>query len=295
MSRTSAASHAILLAAISLLVWLPAAARAAPSAKLSAAFTPLRLGHRTTLGFGFRLSAPADQLVPALTEIDLRYPGNLGIALSGLGLARCSATTLQASGPTACPANSIMGYGSALAEIPLSTEATRVSAQITILRAPTQEGRLALLFDASSPAPVIAHVVFGGSLLPAGVPFGGRVSIGVPLVPTIPGAPDLLVVQVHVTLGPLGVSYYERVGAMTLAYRPKGILLPKSCPRGGFPFAAEFSFVDGSHTQAYTAVPCPARTAARTVRRRSHTRRPGTCTGRASAACGAVSPKRSPR
>jgi hypothetical protein len=84
-------------------------------------------------------------------------------------------------------------------------------------------------------------------------------SIAVPLIPSIPGAPDVALVQLHLTLGPSGVVYYERVAGRTLAYRPPGILLPSGCPRGGFPFAAEFSFVDGTRTSAATTVPCPGR------------------------------------
>jgi hypothetical protein len=55
------------------------------------------------------------------------------------------------------------------------------------------------------------------------------------------------------------VTYYEKAGGATLAYRPLGILLPKSCPPHGFPFAAQFRFVDGTVTPANTAIPCPPR------------------------------------
>jgi hypothetical protein len=251
--------RAILLAALLLGAGLPAAAQAAPSARLSATFTPERLGRRTTLGFGFRISAGAGQAPPALTEIDLSYPNYLGIALSGLGLATCTAATLEASGPPGCPANSIMGYGHALAEISLGPEIVTESAPLLIMRAPDREGHFALLFYAIGTAPIDARVVFPGMVLAAPAPFGGRVSIDVPLVPSIPGAPDVALVQLHATLGPSRVTYYEQVAGRTLAYQPSGLLLPDSCPRGGFPFAAEFSFADGIHARARTAVPCPAR------------------------------------
>jgi hypothetical protein len=97
------------------------------------------------------------------------------------------------------------------------------------------------------------------SYKPASAPFGGKVSIGVPLVPTLPGAPYISVLELHATLGPHRVLYAEATNGRTLAYRPTGILLPPSCPRGGFPFAAQFSFNDGSIALAHTAVSCPAR------------------------------------
>ena len=125
------------------------------------------------------------------------------------------------------------------------------------MRAPDQEGHLSVLFYSEGSTPVDTHIEFPGILLPANSPFGGVVSIGIPLVPTLPGAPYISVIHLRATLGPIGVTYYEHVGGVTLAYTPKGILLPNSCPRGGFPFAATFSFLDGSEAKASTAIPCP--------------------------------------
>jgi len=78
-----------------------------------------------------------------------------------------------------------------------------------------------------------------------------------PIIPSVPGAADVAIVSLRVTLGPLGLTYYEQAEGNTLAYTPKGILLPTACPRGGFPFAATFSFLDGSHPAAQAIVPCP--------------------------------------
>jgi hypothetical protein len=74
-------------------------------------------------------------------------------------------------------------------------------------------------------------------------------------------------VRLRATLGPDGVTYYEHVPGETLDYQPPGILLPPTCPRGGFPFAAQFNFVDGSHASARTVDPCPAKVARRGRRR----------------------------
>jgi hypothetical protein len=229
------------------------------TATLSAAFTPERLGRRTTLHFGFSFSTPPGQVPPPLTQIELRYPDNLGIALSGLGLASCAPATLDELGPGGCPPNSIMGRGEAFTGIVLGVTPIRENAPIWIVRAPDQEGHLSVLFYSEGSTPVDTHIEFPGILLPANSPFGGVVSIGIPLVPTLPGAPYISVIHLHATLGPIGVTYYEHVGGVTLAYTPKGILLPSSCPRGGFPFAATFSFLDGSEAKAGTAIACPPR------------------------------------
>jgi hypothetical protein len=152
-----------------------------------------------------------------------------------------------------------MGYGAAFTGILLDNTIISESAPITILRAPDRRGHLAVLFYAEGSAPVDTHILFPGLLLPASSPFGGLVNIGVPLVPTLPEAPYISVIHLRATLGPRKVTYYERAGGNTLAYHPKGILLPSHCPREGFPFSAQFNFEDGTSASARTAVPCPKR------------------------------------
>jgi hypothetical protein len=238
-------------------------AASAPTAGLTAAFQPERLGRRTTLSFGFRIAGAAGLLPPALTAIDLSYPANLGIALSGLGLATCTAAQLEASGVPGCQADSIMGFGSATAEISLGSDVVGEPVPITILRAPDEEGHISLLFDAAGSAPLNTSAVFPGALLPSPAPFGGQVSIDVPLIASLPGAPDVAIVRLRATLGPSGVAYFKPLEGRTIVYQPPGILLPDSCPKGGFPFAVQFSFVDGEHASARTVDPCPARAARR--------------------------------
>jgi hypothetical protein len=264
MTRTTIGGHAIALVAVLLGLCLPAAAAdAAPSATLTAAFNPENLGQRTTLSFGFHITGAGGAAPPALTEIDLSYPHKLGIALSGLGLATCTAAALEASGPEGCQADSIMGFGDATAGISLGSDVVAETVPITILRAPDVEHHIALLFDAVGTTPLNTTAIFPGALLPASLPYGGTVSIDAPLIPSLPGAPDVAIVALHATLGPAGVTYYEHIPGETLGYQPPGLLLPPTCPKGGFPFAVQFSFVGGAHAGAQTVDPCPAQTARR--------------------------------
>jgi hypothetical protein len=236
----------------------------AAAVKLSAAFSPLALGKRTTLEFGFRFVVPDGTVPPPLTGVELHYPSNLGLGLSGLGLASCDVPALEAGGPGGCSPNAVMGFGEVFTGVVFGAETVREMAPITIMRAPDQEGRLAVLFYAEGTTPVDARIIFPGLLLASTAPFGGAVNIGVPLVETLPGAPYVSVVRLRSTIGPKKVVYYEQVSGRTLAYQPLGILLPKRCPRKGFPFAARFSFTDGSRLSAHTSVPCSK------PRRRSH-------------------------
>lgn len=239
----------ILVATLALCACAPSAVLATPSAKMSAAFTPKRLGAPTTISASFQLFW-SEQRPPVLSSVQLAYPRNLGFATSGLGLAACDPVLLEENGPEACPANSHMGSGSAVVEIPLGGFLYQEKVQLTLLAGPSLNGYLQLLVSGVGVSPVAALVVLSGELLP------GRLSITIPPIPTLPEGPYVALVAMHLTLGG-HLTYYERVHGRTIAYHPAGIGLPRSCPRGGFPFGATFSFLDGQHASARTKVACP--------------------------------------
>jgi hypothetical protein len=231
---------------------LPAGADATQTASMHARFDPERLGGATTVSLGFRLP-PSDGHAPAaLNSMQLAYPPNLGLATSGLGVASCSPVELEAGGAEACPANSRMGSGSAVVELPLRIETVKERISLEMFAAPSTDGYLHVLVYASGVFPVYAQVMLSGVLL------RGRLSIVVPPIPSFPGAPDIVLTQMQLTLGGR-LTYYERVGAKLVAYHPAGVGLPSSCPSGGFAFGATFVFAGGGHARAHTAVPCPRR------------------------------------
>jgi hypothetical protein len=106
---------------------------------------------------------------------------------------------------------------------------------------------------------VITQTIFQGSLLGAAGPFGAQIETSIPPLPTLPGSPDAALVSMQTQIGPRNLRYYRRVGGVTVAYTPEGFTLPLTCSRGGFPFAASFTFADGAREAASTSVPCPRR------------------------------------
>jgi hypothetical protein len=248
--------------------WLPANGSASESASLTARLTPERLGQGTTLHFGFQINGAAGAMPSPLKELDVRFPEHFGIVTSGLGLATCTAAVLEALGPMGCPPDSFMGHGTAVAEVPFGQEVVEETAVIAVVRAPEQNGHTMLLFSAEGVTPVNASVIFTGALVSAPAPFGGDIRIAVPLVPSLPEGPDVVVTRAQSTIGPSHLTYYENAHGKRIAYTPKGIVLPGRCPRGGFPFAATFGFLDGSQTVAQTRVPCPRRVRRRPPRTR---------------------------
>lgn len=252
-------------------------ALAAQTARLEASFSPERLGAPTTIFFGFTISSTTSLSAPVLTNVGVLLPSEMGIATSGLGLENCVAARLEDSGPKGCPSDSRMGRGSATAQVPFGGEAVVESAQIEIFSAPVRSGHLALLVYANAQFPINAQLVFPATLLPASAPYGENIDTSIPLVPTLPGATDVAITRFHTAIGtapgPGRFVYYKSVRGKRIPYSPSGLILPPSCPRGGFPFEAEFSFQDQTTATSRTTVPCPHRTRrTRRTRRRRHGR-----------------------
>ena len=202
------------------------------------------------MSLGFRLPSRDGDAPAALSSMKLAYPANLGLATSGLGVASCSPAELEAAGGEACPANSRMGYGSAIVELPLKIETVKEHISLEVFAAPSPDGYLHVIVYASGTFPVYAQVLLSGVLL------RGRLNIVVPPIPSFPEAPYVVMTQMQLTLGG-NLTYYERSAGKLIPYRPPGVGLPTRCPRGGFPFAATFGFIGGGRASARTSVPCP--------------------------------------
>jgi hypothetical protein len=224
---------------------------------LTTTFSPERLGSGTTIHFGLQIATPAGRAPSALTDMELLLPAGLSIATSDLGLETCVPSRLESDGLAGCPPNSLMGRGNATAEVPFGSEFVIERAPLTLFSGPLQEGHPQLLFFADGELPVLANIIFGALVLPAHAPFGGLLHTKLPLLPSVPEGPDVALVKLQTTIGAKGITYYERVKGRTISFHPRGILLPKSCPRGGFAFAAHLTFQDATHASANTTVACP--------------------------------------
>jgi hypothetical protein len=224
---------------------------------LTAALTPERLGAGTTVRVGFQIATPAGGAPSPVTDVQLLLPRGLSIGTSDLGLETCKAAKLEGDGAAGCPPDSLMGRGSALTEVPFGSEFVTEPARVTLFAAPLKEGHPQLLFLASGEDPVLTKLVFGALVLPAKAPFGGLLNTTLPLVPSVHGGPDVALVRLQTTIGAKGITYYERVKGKTISFKPRSILLPTTCPHGGFRFAARLSFQDATNASAITTVPCP--------------------------------------
>ncbi|HEV2973492.1 MAG TPA: hypothetical protein VGX69_00670 [Solirubrobacteraceae bacterium] len=238
--------------------WAPGAASAlGEQASLRASFTPDRLGVPTTIQFGFQLSTSEGAAPPPLSALDLHMPAGMNYTTTTLGLSTCQPAALLAEGLAGCSPNSRLGYGSALVEVPFGVGSGHELPEIQALSGPSPKGNLTVLFYANGSFPVSAQLVFSGEVLPDSGRFGSQLVATVPPVSSVPGGPDVSILGVNATIGPSRLVYYKRVRGRRVAFRPRGVAVPERCPRGGFPFSAEFTFQDQSRASAQTTVPCP--------------------------------------
>lgn len=250
---------AVLALALLALPTAAAADAANEQASLHASFSPNRLGAPTTISFSFHLSTSEGAAPPPLTTLDLHLPAGMNYTTTTLGLATCRSATLAAKGIAGCPANSRLGYGSALVEVPFGVGAGHEIPEIQAVAGPSPGGNLVVLFYANGLFPVYAQLAFSGEVLPDVGRFGSQLSANVPLVTSVPGGPDVSIVDVQTTIGPSHLTYYRRVHGRLQPFHPRGVAVPERCPAGGFPFAAQFTFQDATTASAETTVPCPPR------------------------------------
>lgn len=227
-------------------------------ASLHASFSPDKLGASTTIAFSFEVHTDSGLAPPPLTGLDLHMPAGLSYLDTTLGLAICSKHTLESKGTSACPANSKLGTGSAYVEVPFGSGAGRELPAITAWMGPPTKGNMVVLFYVDGKTPVYGQFIFDGEVLPQGGVFGSQLATDVPLVTSVPGGPDVSIVRAEASIGPKGLTYYHKVHGKLRKFSPIGIAVPERCPKGGFPFTADFSFENGATAQASTTVPCPA-------------------------------------
>jgi hypothetical protein len=254
----SRAGIALLIAAPALCVSAPPRAGAAQTVALETSFNPDRFGARTTLEFGFQVHSTIPRRAPLpVTDVDLHLPAGLGLATSTLGLANCDSLALIAGGVAGCPANARIGFGSAIVAVPAAGDPVQETGSLTALVGPPNAEHLEVLFYAEGHSPVFAQLVFPGRLLEDNPPFGGRLDTAIPLIPTWPGGPDVAVTSMTSTIGSRGLTYYRHKHGEIVPFHPRGIAVPRRCPRRGFPFRVDITFTDGTRQTATSTVPCP--------------------------------------
>jgi len=235
------------LAALATALLSPAAAPASPQASLHVALRPDRLGARSALTVAFQLSDPDGEagVPPPLRAIAIRLPAGLGVDLEGV--ATCRAAALRHRGAAGCTASARVGAGHATVEVHAGSQTIPEAVRLTAFRGPASGGRPTLEILGQGSTPLEQRSVSQGVLRPDATPYGSRLTISVPPIPTLGLEPDASFVSFSLTIG-------SRAGASASG---AAIVLPRRCPAGGFPFAARLGFAGGATAAASAEAPCP--------------------------------------
>jgi hypothetical protein len=217
------------------------------TATIAASLSPDRAGARAALTFTIRFTGGEFGVPSAVRQSVLRIPA--GISLEIPSLRACAAARLRADGPQGCPAQSEIGSGHALAETHAGSLITTEAVELRAFLGPPEGLQPTFEIFAQGYTPLDEHVVFTGTVLMAGAPYGEELEMSIPPVPSLPLEPDASIVTFSLTVG--APRRHGTHGQSTVS-------VPRRCPAGGFPFAARFTYADGSDGEALARVPCPS-------------------------------------
>jgi hypothetical protein len=171
----------------------------------------------------------------------------VGTEVTPTGFATCAPAALEIGGPAGCPKQSIAGpVGEGIGVVTFGGEQVREKVTLQAFFAPDD----GLIVYADGSTPVSLQIVEKGHWVRAAPPYGPELIVEIPLVVSLPGAPDASILSFKVAVG---AAY--RKGGRTVSY----ITLPGRCPRAGAPIESELSFLSGEHTTVAYRQPCPRR------------------------------------
>jgi hypothetical protein len=187
---------------------------------------------------------------PPLIGVNFYLPA--GTKLHPQGFVTCSRAALEklgtgAFGTKACPANSKITIAGG-ADGVVSFGQTRVPEHAAVWGFFAAGG--GLLFFSKGSEPALFEIISSAHVVYSSAP---SVVSAVPLVETVPGAPDASVESINITAG----AAFKQ-GKKTIYYGT----VPKKCPKGGFPVKSELIFagLGGLTQQTVTSsylAPCP--------------------------------------
>jgi hypothetical protein len=219
------------------------------SATISPSISPNRLRAKASLTLTIHYTTFAVGLFyvpPPVLRTAVRLPAGLNLDIPDLR--SCSASRLRSRGPGACPAQAQIGHGSALLETHVGTVNMPEAIALNAFLGPLQDGQQVLDILGQGYSPFDERLVFTGAVLFVAAPYGEELVLSIPPIPTLRFEPDASIVTFTLTIGAHGRA----------ARHANTLLVPSTCPAGGFPFAAEFTYADGSTGSALATAACPA-------------------------------------
>jgi hypothetical protein len=222
----------------------------------SAGFNPDRLGVPTNV-FGSATIGSTTPVPSPITHVNVYGPPGVTLDLRGTGT--CSEATLVNIGPQRCPANSRAGFGGGEGVYELGHEIINEKFTLDFFLGDNRPGHTVLLIYLNGSTPVSIQLVFTAPVINSPKPYGLGFSLNVPIIKVLPEASDASAKSSFLTLGAKNVAYFRTVHGKRRLFHVRGIITPKSCPKGGWPVASQFTFEDGSTVTSTSKIPCPRR------------------------------------
>ncbi len=236
------------LATLASVFALTSPARATNLATFTSTLSPDRLGAKGALTIAFHVAGGEFGVPTPLQRTVVRFPAGMGIEIPQLR--SCSTEHLQQLGARGCPRQSKLGEGHALVAVRLAAETLTENVALLAFVGPPRRLQPTLEVLGEGRTPIDVRMVVTGAVSPDRAPYGEKMVMSIPPIPTLPLAPNGSLADLSLTIG----------ARQTRTSNPSAsVLVPAKCPRGGFPFAAEFAYADGSGGRAATTVPCPSR------------------------------------
>jgi hypothetical protein len=140
-----------------------------------------------------------------------------------------------------------VGIGRAVTVVLAGSELLTESIALTAFLGPLRGLQPTVLLAGQGYSPVERRVVLTAGLGVGSAPYGEQMTMAIPAIPTLPLEPDASLATLSLTAG-TGSRWARDHDA---------VRVPSTCPRGGFPFAGEFVYADGSTGTSLTTAPCP--------------------------------------
>jgi hypothetical protein len=197
-----------------------AVAQTETNASMRPSLLPDRLGASSALTLAFRFAGGAEGVPAPLRGMVVHLPAGLTVSLRGVKT--CAKSRLQRRGPSGCPAGSLVGRGQALMKVHAGSQAVPEEAAISIFRSPSGSGRPTFEIYGHGETPLDQSSISTAVLQPDAAPYGLKVSVSVPPIPTLVLEPDASVVS----LSPPGHTPPPARSACRAAVPPKGFRSP---------------------------------------------------------------------
>jgi hypothetical protein len=126
-------------------------------------------------------------------------------------------------------------------------------------RSPKENGHLVILIYVNAVTPASEQLALVAREVQAPKPYGFGITFDIPIIPTLPGAALGWVDHVFLTFGSTHIAYYKTIHGKRKLFHVRGIVVPKICPRGGFPIEGQVGYADGTTGATKTTIPCPRR------------------------------------